>query len=341
MTSAMYDFELAVVVGRFQPFHNGHADLVRRALELAPKVCVVVASAHGPRLVRSPFSAEERIAMIQSSLDPALRARVSFTNVRDYYDEARWARALGAAVRSQAGSRGIALVGAGEDDSSAYLGLFPEWKQVTLPRQIAADATALRHLYFASGSALPAELCALVPLPVLEFLRTFRGTAEYVRLAAELAALERSRKTWGTGPFVTVDAVVTALGHVLCVQRGRAPGQGLWALPGGFLEGAERLLAGAIRELKEETLLALSEAELAAAFRGVSVFDHPARSQRGRTITHAHHFALSALELPAVKGADDAAAARWIPIAELPDMAEELFEDHFQILDHFLNIARD
>jgi bifunctional NMN adenylyltransferase/nudix hydrolase len=108
------------------------------------------------------------------------------------------------------------------------------------------------------------------------------------------------------------------------------------------LDGSERLLDAAIRELREETLVTTTDAELRAALQGVAVFDHPQRSQRGRTITHAHHFALDPKSaLPSVEGADDAQAARWVELSELPSMTRELFEDHFQIIDHFLSIAPD
>ncbi|MDR2881483.1 MAG: NUDIX domain-containing protein, partial [Azoarcus sp.] len=129
---------------------------------------------------------------------------------------------------------------------------------------------------------------------------------------------------------------VTVAGHVLLVRRRHPPGKNLWAIPGGFLEGRERLLQGAIRELKEETGLAVTDAELAKACRAVAVFDHPDRSQRGRVITHAHWFDLPLPALPPVAGADDAAEARWFPIAGLPGMETELFEDHFVILDGIL-----
>jgi bifunctional NMN adenylyltransferase/nudix hydrolase len=109
------------------------------------------------------------------------------------------------------------------------------------------------------------------------------------------------------------------------------------------LEGSERLLSGAIRELREETRIACSEAELRSAFRRAVVFDHPQRSQRGRTITHAHAFELPATggALPAVEGADDAARAAWFSTSQIASMPHELFEDHFQILDHFLSVSSD
>lgn len=96
---------------------------------------------------------------------------------------------------------------------------------------------------------------------------------------------------------------------------------------------------GALRELREETGLALADAELQQSLRGSAVFDHPERSLRGRTITHAHWFDLGERELPLVQGADDAAEARWFALSELPAMEAQLFEDHFHILNHFLSIT--
>ncbi len=50
---------------------------------------------------------------------------------------------------------------------------------------------------------------------------------------------------WASAPyppvFVTVDGLLLCHGHVLLIQRGHAPGQGLWALPGGFVEPRDTL----------------------------------------------------------------------------------------------------
>jgi len=302
----------------------------------------VVGSAGASRSVKNPFYEDERIAMIRDSLAPAHRSRVVFSAVRDYYDEVRWATAVKVAALREA--RGpIALIGFRKDETSSYLGLFPEWREHALPRQAPIDGTELRRSYFAGEAGeLAPELLEAVPSAALERLREFRRTPEFERLREELAALDAGRARYGSGPFVTVDAVVTHRDRLLLVQRGHAPGRDLWALPGGFLEGSERLLGAAIRELQEETRVASTPAELRAALRGVAVFDHPQRSQRGRTITHAHYFALPDSNASlAVEGADDARAARWVPISELPGMTRELFEDHFHIIDHFLAIARD
>lgn len=72
------------------------------------------------------------------------------------------------------------------------------------------------------------------------------------------------------------------------------------------------------------------------ALQWVAVFDHPDRSQRGRTITHAHYFDLGDAPFPAVRADDDAMQVEWVPVEKLAAMEEEFFEDHFHMLDHFL-----
>jgi bifunctional NMN adenylyltransferase/nudix hydrolase len=119
----------------------------------------------------------------------------------------------------------------------------------------------------------------------------------------------------------------------LLVKRRVAPGKGLWALPGGFLNQNERLEDGVVRELREETKLKLAEGTLRGSIAHFEVFDAPNRSLRGRTITNAFLFALNDKpQLPKVKGADDAEEARWFPLDIVDAMGSVLFEDHKSII---------
>jgi len=338
-------FDAAILIGRFQPFHNGHATLLEQALKMADHVLVVLGSSFRARNAKNPFTWEERAAMIAASLDEADARRIVFIPIRDYYDDARWAAAVEEGVRAAMGKRGyatprLALAGFHKDASSDYLKLFPQWSFVASERQGDIDATPLRKLYFDGSEEAWATLCAQVPPAIVQHLEDWRLLPAFAAMREEHEAIEAGKRQWGLGPFITLDAVVTVAGHVLLVQRKRPPGKGLWAIPGGFLDGRERLLQGAIRELKEETGFGIADAELVKACRKVAVYDHPDRSQRGRVITHAHWFDLPLQSPPAVAGADDASDARWFPIAELPGMEAELFEDHFVILDGFLDVFR-
>lgn len=338
----MNSFDAAVLIGRFQPFHIGHAALLTQALATAPRVIVLLGSAFAARNAKNPFSWEERAAMIGCTLTETERARVSFVPMRDYYDDTRWAATAAKLVGQALGKPArIALVGYLKDASSQYLNRFPDWEFIGMPSQGEIDATALRRIWFEGedNAVTQALLAPWLAPAVLHYLKGWAALPMFAKLREEHLAVEESRKVWGSGPFITVDAVVKASDQILLVKRGRAPGKGCWALPGGFLDGRERVLQGAIRELREETGFGLLESTLEESLAGTAVFDHPDRSTRGRTITHVHFFDLKHARPPEVEGADDAAEAKWVPVAELANMEGEFFEDHFNILDHFLALS--
>lgn len=334
------DFDVAVMIGRFQPFHKGHQALLNLALETASRVIVVLGSSHQARNAKNPFTWEERMAMIASTLDETTSGRVSFAPVRDYYDDQLWSKAVNEVVSAgcNESEKQIALVGFHKDASSYYLTRFPSWSFVESPQYGKVDATSIRQIYFEGNVPVTtnALLSGLLPSTIVSYLNGWLSLPYFVQMQKEHLAIENGKQKWGDGPFITVDAVVTASNYVLLVRRGGLLGNGLWAIPGGFLEPRERLLQGAIRELREETGLATLHSSMELSLKEVAVFDHADRSLRGRTITHAHWFDFGESRLPTVAGADDAVDAQWIPITALPEMEEQFFEDHFSILRHFL-----
>lgn len=340
--------DIGVLIGRFQPFHRGHAALLQRALAIAPKVVVVLGSAFHARSAKNPFTWQERAAMIGCTLPQAERERITYLPLRDYYEDTRWANAVRKGVADIAGGRPtVALVGHFKDASSYYLNHFPQWQLVAADNEGEIDASSIRRILFEAEDidVSLSVIDALVPTAVRQYLKAWTMLPHYAGLVQEHAQVAAYHAAWQAAPyapiFSTVDAVVKAADHVLLIKRGGFPGKGLWAVPGGFVEQRERLLQSAIRELEEETRLGVLSSTLENALVDVKVFDHPDRSQRGRTITHAHFFDLKADHLPAVEGADDAQEARWMPIVALASMEDEFFEDHFHILDHFLTLTQD
>ena len=332
---------LAVVIGRWQIYHRGHASLLDRALAVAPRVAVVIGSALRSRDTRHPFTWQERRQMIEATLSDAQRARVAFVPVRDYYDDRRWNAAVRDAVTADlAHGSPIALVGHAKDASSHYLDQFADWRRESVEPQTDIDAAALRRAYFGAVELEPA-LAVMEPYlepAVLHQLRAWACLPAYARLAAEQRFLDRYRQRWTAPWYLTADVVAEVDGHVLLIRRGGEFGHGLWALPGGFVDTGERLQAAAVRELAEETGWRPLPGTLAAAFQGSAVFDHPLRSPRGRLVTQAFPFDFGRIAQPEVRGADDAKEARWIAKADLPALEHQLFEDHATILDHFVGL---
>ena len=338
--------DAAVLIGRFQPFHCGHAGLLQTALSTAERVVMVLGSSFGSRNAKGPFTWQERAAMIGATLSEADRARVTFVPMRDYYDDTRWADAVRASVAALGHSPAkTALIGYFKDASSYYLNHFPQWHMVTVPAHSHIDATDVRRIFF-EAEDIDVSLSVLedtVPLAVRQYLKAWAALPHYAGLVEEHRFVNKYKVAWKKAPyapiFSTVDAVVRSAGHVLLIQRGGYPGKGQWAVPGGFVEQRERLLQSAIRELIEETKLGVLDTTLAGALVDVKVFDHPDRSQRGRTITHAHYFDLKSDSLPGVEAADDAAQVSWVAISGLAAMEDQFYEDHFHILDSFLHIS--
>jgi bifunctional NMN adenylyltransferase/nudix hydrolase len=150
--------------------------------------------------------------------------------------------------------------------------------------------------------------------------------------------IKKYKKSWEAAPyaptFVTTDAVVVQSGHVLLIERGAAPGEGLWALPGGFINQDETIEDAALRELREETKVKVPLPVLRGSIKANRVFDKPDRDPRGRMITHAFLIELPPGELPAIKGSDDARHARWVPISDVEEA--EMYADHYHIITYFL-----
>ena len=332
-------YDMAVFIGRFQPWHNGHQKILNEAFKQAERVLVIIGSCGGPRSLRNPFTFEERKQMIQLS-NPGRQIIIAVLEDTIYNDQ-KWVKDVQRIVNAAMGNPGerIALIGHSKDKSSFYLKLFPQWANINvggyINEQFVIAATTIREDYFGSKHDIRKLQHTLVPASTYDFMTEFAYTADYRTIRDEYEFVAKYKQSWAAAPyaptFVTTDAVVVQSGHVLLVERGAQPGKGLWALPGGFLEQDERTEDGMLRELKEETKIKVPVPVLRGSIVNSKVFDDPHRSSRGRTITHAFLIHLPPdVVLPKVKGSDDAATARWFPLSAVT--RKMMFEDHFCII---------
>ena len=49
-------YKLGVLVGRFQTFHTGHEEIIRKAIELCEQVWIFVGSSQESGTLKNPFS---------------------------------------------------------------------------------------------------------------------------------------------------------------------------------------------------------------------------------------------------------------------------------------------
>lgn len=99
-------------------------------------------------------------------------------------------------------------------------------------------------------------------------------------------------------PLLAVSAAVFRGSKVLLVRRARAPAHGLFTLPGGAVEAGETLAAAVVREVAEETCLAIEPVAI-VGHREVITRDEDGRIER--------HFVILAF------------AARWLAGEAVPN----------------------
>lgn len=335
----MKKHEFAVLIGRFSCFHLGHAQIVARGLEVAEKLIIVVGSHNRASNIKNPWNSSERIAMIEAALTEEEKSKITFVKMKDYlYSDAMWLSDIQNKIAEATNdSSDVALVGFDSDASSYYLKLFPKWQYYNCFTDYDFHATEIRDYLFTMDTAY--KKC--VHPNTAAYLEEWSKTESFKRLKDEFDFVRDYKEKWRGAPFaptfVTVDTCVQRSGHILLVRRKGKVGKGLLALPGGFLNQDERILDGAIRELKEETAISLSKDVLKNAVVDEKVFDSPNRDPRGRTLTFAFMLNLGPGDLPRVKGSDDAERAFWCPLNEVFQRETEFFSDHFYIIQYFCN----
>jgi ADP-ribose pyrophosphatase YjhB (NUDIX family) len=113
------------------------------------------------------------------------------------------------------------------------------------------------------------------------------------------------RREFPSLPLVGVGAVVIHRGRVLLIQRGKEPRKGQWSLPGGMVELGESLVDALVRELREETGLAVEPVELVELLDRIVV-------EGGRV---RYHYVIAdylcRVQGGRLRAASDAAAVRW------------------------------
>lgn len=108
-------------------------------------------------------------------------------------------------------------------------------------------------------------------------------------------------RTYPDRPFLAVSAAIVRDGKVLIIRRSAGLATGIYTLPGGVVEAGETLTQAVIREVREETALAIEPVTLAGYREMIQ------RDKEGKV---ARHFVIACF------------AARWLSGEPVPDLSE-------------------
>ena len=119
-------------------------------------------------------------------------------------------------------------------------------------------------------------------------------------------------RSYPSRPYLAVSAAIVRDGKVLVVRRARKPALNLYTLPGGGVEIGETLSEAVVREVREETALAVEPVALAGE-REVIVRDAQGKVER--------HFVILCFAARWLNGEpvlnEELDDARWLDPAEL------------------------
>lgn len=122
---------------------------------------------------------------------------------------------------------------------------------------------------------------------------------------------------------ITVDLIIEMEGGVVLVKRP----EGLWALPGGYVEFDETLEEAAIREAMEE--LGARSVELISQFH---TYGDPKRDTRRRNVTVVYLARVDRIAHTAEAESEGIQKIRVFPFDSLPELAF----DHSEIIEDYI-----
>lgn len=315
---------IGIFIGRFEPFHIGHADVVRQILQHCDRVLILIGSSHGSLDPKNPFSFKKRQEMISNYCDATFPGRVAgIFPLKDHIKDTDWAIQVRQVVQAVSSNAEVVLYGYHKDSSSYYLDFFPDWTFKELDNFEGINATEIRDRMFETDGMDDNR----VPKEVNAIIAEWVNTEEFAKLKKEYLFYKSYREKFKDmehpPTFVTVDAVIfDDKQHVLLIKRKDFPGKGYYSLPGGFVGQDETLEQSVLRTIEAKCGLILGK----DVIRRVKVIDNPRRSLRGRTITHVFVFQI---------GKQIPCRAEWFNVNQLFLYEEQIFEDHKRIIESF------
>ena len=152
-----------LMMGRFQPFHLGHLDLVKQILADCDEVIIAITSSQFNYLEKDPFTAGERIEMIHDSLVQTNidLSKCFIVSIENQFNIATWAAYLKSALPSfdkvYSGNEYVAMLLADSGINVVNPPLLDRSKY---------NATKIRSMIISDENWKE-----LVPSPVYEFLK--------------------------------------------------------------------------------------------------------------------------------------------------------------------------
>lgn len=311
-------YQSLVLIGRFQPFHNGHYKLVRYGLARCEILVIALGSANYSKTLHNPWPADQRKAMISACLTEDELAKIIWVELDDYwYDDATWFQQAKVTITNAVSSDSIALLAHYKDrDTSSYLHQFPDWQHCVYQTDDRTDATEIRRLMFEQKWD---QLTHLVPKPVDECLSYYRQHPHcfYLLECYQKACLQRVS-------ILEVGLVILCRDMVLMTKDHASEHHSIYSLPVTDLDDS-MTISDCTNALKT---IVLGDGHQSTIIKFSSIYDNPKRTFVKRTLMHAGCVTCD-------HEVNTLSQYEWVSFASLsPNNCQD---DHYFIIRHMLN----
>ena len=165
---------IGLFIGRFQPFHNGHLAVVKKAVKEVDELIIGIGSSQQGHTFENPFSGEERRLMIRKVLETEKIKKCRIVLLPDIREDSEWV----GHIRGITGRFDIIYCGT---DYTKELFEQQEYPIRDFGRIRQINATEIRKRMLESKKGKPWK--RLVPKEVAKFIEKIDGISRIKRIA--------------------------------------------------------------------------------------------------------------------------------------------------------------
>lgn len=240
--------KLGLVIGRFQPLHNGHIELIQTALTDCDKVLVLIGSSNKVTDFKNPLTLDQRVTLLSSVFGD--NPNVLLRSLRDTDTDDEWVQnVIGHVISLQEDPTQVSLF-CNDKDEDWYREnfLYP----VIAVNSTDVSATQVRHAWYTKTMWTVQDLIPETTVTMFNNIEQYENFKDDYLKTMEMNKRKTEGHPFGNPVEVVAFSVIIRDQKVLVGLRGGSRGKGTWGLPGGFVEASETTMDAALRETKEE-----------------------------------------------------------------------------------------
>ncbi|MDH7518085.1 MAG: nicotinamide-nucleotide adenylyltransferase [Candidatus Thermoplasmatota archaeon] len=163
----------ALFIGRFQPFHKGHLNVIKNVSKKYDEIIIGLGSSQYSNSLENPFSSDERKEMIKKSLEQIGVKNYRIELIPDIHDLPRWASYVSSIVT----------------DFDVVITNSPLTKQLFEEKGYKVEQTAILDRKKYSGKEIRRRIIKdepwadLVPEPVVKIIKKIDGVNRLKKLS--------------------------------------------------------------------------------------------------------------------------------------------------------------